>query len=75
MNTWLTIDFIAKRYSCLPSEVLRSGNSVDIECANLAIAYENYQRKQEENKDKGLISTDYSEDHLKSMLNSVRNRD
>jgi hypothetical protein len=75
MNTWLTIDFIAQRYSCLPSEVLRSGSSIDVECANLAVAYENYLRKQEENKDKGVISSDYSDEYLQSMLTAVRNKD
>ena len=42
MNAWLTLDFVAKRYGILPSELLESGSSIDAKCAVLAVEYETY---------------------------------
>jgi len=42
MNAWLTLDFVAKRYGILPSELLECGSSIDAKCAILATQYETY---------------------------------
>jgi hypothetical protein len=42
---WLTVDFTAKRYGVLPSELIREGDTLDLDCANIAVAYEEYVRK------------------------------
>lgn len=75
MNSWLTVDFVAKRYGCLPSQVLKSGDSIDIKIAALAVAYENYLVKKEKNKADGKITPDLSVDEMTQMLNSVRKKD
>lgn len=72
MNTWLTMDFVAKRYGLLPSQVLKSGNTLDIQIANLAVSYENYLHKEVNNQTEGKISSDLTEEQMKSMLNAVR---
>lgn len=42
---WLTVDFTAKRYGVLPSQLIREGDTLDLDCANIAVAYEEYVRK------------------------------
>lgn len=42
VGVWLTLDFAAKRYGVLPSQLLREGDTLDLECANIAVAYESY---------------------------------
>jgi hypothetical protein len=74
MNAWLTVDFVAKRYGCLPSQVLRSGDSIDIKIAAFAVAYENYLVKKEKNKADGKITPDLSVDEMKKMIDRVKNK-
>ena len=45
MAAWLSLDFVAKRYGVLPSVVLSAGYDTDIICANIAVGYENYASK------------------------------
>lgn len=78
MNTWLTVDFIAKRYGYLPSQVLEFGTTMDLQIANLSMSYENWLHEEAEKKAKGgtnSVSSDLSEEQMKAMLNSVRNTD
>lgn len=70
----MSLDFVAKRYGKLPSEVIESGSSIDIQIANLAVQYENYlHKKQSESKD-GVITPDLSQEEMKAMLERTRNR-
>lgn len=71
-HAWLLLDFVAKRYGCLPSKVLKSGSSIDVECANFAVAYEAHVKKQVEN---GHKPTKHSNDQLQAMIDAVRRRD
>lgn len=64
----MLLDFVAKRYSTLPSKVVESGDILDIRCAEIAIEYEEYVRK---NKGK-TISHRYSPEDLAKQLASVR---
>jgi hypothetical protein len=48
LDAWLTVDFVAKRYGVLPSQLLAKGWNTDIVCANLAVGYENYLRRRAE---------------------------
>ena len=45
ISVWLTVDFTAKRYGVLPSQLLREGDTIDIECANIAVGYETFVRE------------------------------
>lgn len=38
----INLDYVAKRYGCLPTLVLKSGTSLDMQIANFAANYENY---------------------------------
>lgn len=77
MNTWLTLDFVAQRYSLLPSQVLKSGSSLDIQIANLAVGYESYIHEKAKNSKDGTakITPNLSQDQMQAMLNSVRKKD
>lgn len=74
MNAWLTVDFVAKRYGCLPSQVLRSGDSIDIKIAAFAVAYENYLVKKEKNKAEGKVTPELSVDEMQAMIQRVRKK-
>lgn len=39
----MTLDFVAKRYGKLPSEVMKSGSNLDLYVAELSVGYQNYQ--------------------------------
>ena len=59
----------------LPSQVLKSGDSLDIQVAALAVQYESYLMKKEKNKADGKITPELSVDEMKQMLANVRNKD
>lgn len=42
VSVWLTVDFTAKRYGVLPSQLLREGDTLDLDCADIAVAYEQF---------------------------------
>jgi hypothetical protein len=68
------LDFIAKRYGKLPSEVLKSGSSIDLQIANLAVSYENYLHQKHQKKQDGVITPELSTDEMKAMLDAVRKK-
>jgi hypothetical protein len=70
----LSLDFVAKRYGKLPSEVVESGSSIDLQIANLAIAYENYLTKKHKDKEAGIIKPDLTQEEMTEMLERVRNK-
>lgn len=62
----MTLDRLGQRYGCLPSEVLREGNTFDLQVLDIAMSYENYLR----DKQNGLVpnvSTDVMEQALKQV--------
>lgn len=70
----MILDVVARRYGVLPSQLMRLGDSLDMKCANLSLAYESYLN----NKNKGgsLDKTDhgYTTEDLHSMLKRVEER-
>jgi len=42
VTVWLTVDYTAKRYGVLPSQLIREGDTLDLDCANIAVAYEQF---------------------------------
>jgi hypothetical protein len=69
----LTCDFLARRYSKLPSEILESGTTMDLEIAEVAVGYEQYVSKQQKSGTP-VINHNYSQDELKAMVDSVKGR-
>ena len=65
----MLLDFIAQRYGKLPSDVLRFGTTLDIDCANLAVTYEAHIRKKTEN---GEVSTKHTTTELQAMVDAVK---
>jgi hypothetical protein len=64
------LDMLGQRYSTLPSKLLESGNIVDLKCAEIAIEYGEYQKK---NRSAGRnILHKYSADELAKQLEAVR---
>ena len=54
---------------------MRSGSSIDIQCASLSLAYENYLSNKHQRQKEGFIDTGHSEEELKNMLNAVKGKD
>jgi len=63
------LDTLATRYSKLPSEVLRKGDSFDLSVMDVALTYEKYQR----DKEGGSIDTNmYDMDALKQAAEEAK---
>ena len=63
---------MARRYGLLPSQMMRLGDSLDMKCANLSLAYENYLNKKQERNRKDKTDHGYSTQDLQQMVNSVK---
>ena len=70
----MTLDFISKRYGKLPSEVLRSGSSLDIFVAEIAVGYQNYQNRKQSGNAPPVLKK-YSEKELLDMIKRARGED
>jgi hypothetical protein len=56
------LDFVAKRYGVLPSQVMKLGDSIDMKCANLAVSYESYLNKKQDGGWKDKNDHGYSQE-------------
>lgn len=66
---------MSKRYGQLPSQTLALGNSIDVNCAIIAMQYEQFLHTKHAKGDKGkAISSQYSQEELKGMLTRVKER-
>jgi len=63
------MDFVAKRYGCLPSKLLDQGWNIDVVCANIGQAYENYLQKRAQ---EGAPQHNHSETELLAMMERVK---
>ena len=54
---------------------MRLGDSLDMKCANLSLAYEAYLNKKQEGGHKDKSDHGYSTQDLQSMLNTVKERE
>jgi len=72
----VTIDWVAKRYGVLPSELIARGNSIDVMMADLGVSYENHLNKKAEAKSKGGVAPapKLSQEEMAQMLENVRKR-
>ncbi len=70
----MTLDLIGKRYSKLPSEVLKSGSSIDVQIANIGIRYEAYLTKKAQNNGEEPVP-ELTESQMLEMVERVKNKD
>lgn len=67
---WLTIDFASKRYGVLPSQLLASGDTIDLHCAEIAAGYEKWVKENPGiNNKHGL-----TQDELLEMMENAKDR-
>lgn len=71
LNSYVNLDFIAKRYGKLPSEVLKSGTTLDMRVADIAVGYERFVTEATQNGEK---LTNHSTDELQAMVDRVKAR-
>jgi hypothetical protein len=58
----------------LPSQFMRLGDSLDMKCANLSLAYELYLNKKKEGGVKDKLEHGYSTHDLQNMVQQVKER-
>lgn len=63
---------VAKRYSTLPSQALKQGNTIDVKCALLSMQYENYLNKKASDESNG--KKDHSPEELQAMIDRVKEK-
>jgi hypothetical protein len=67
------LDFVAKRYGVLPSKLIESGDSIDLQIASFASEYELWMAKNAKDGKKH-VNHNLSQDQMLAMLNEVRNK-
>lgn len=67
MLLWL--DLMAQRYSKLPSEILESGDTLDLRIALTAMEYETWRDRK---INKGHTPTHHSQEYLQQRIDAVR---
>jgi hypothetical protein len=60
---------MAKRYSKLPSEILGSGDTLDLRIAMTAMEYETWRERKTQ---KGHTPTHHSQEYLQERIDAVR---
>lgn len=63
------LDFVAKRYGMLPSQVMKLGDSVDVRVATLGVGYEAHQR---DKSNRPVDNKGYTTEQLQQMMTTVR---
>ena len=64
------LDFVAKRYGKLPSEVMEFGDSIDMRVATISLQFENYQNNK--GKDGNNDNHGLSQEQMQAMMQQVR---
>lgn len=68
----ITLDNLAHRYNCLPSEALSRATTLDLKVLDISARWSNRQRDIAEGKDSATLTPDLSIDEMKSMIARVR---
>lgn len=63
------LDFVAKRYGMLPSQVMKLGDSIDVRVATLGVGYESHQRNK---SNRPVDNKGYTTEQLQKMMKNVR---
>lgn len=70
----LTLDNLAHRYNCLPSEALARATTLDLHVLDISARWSNKQSAEANNSGE-TITPKLSVDEMKSMIARVRERD
>jgi hypothetical protein len=65
----LMLDLMAKRYGVLPSQVLKFGDTIDMQIAIVSLEYETWK---EQKRSKGHTPTHHTQEELARRIQSVR---
>lgn len=71
----ITLDNLAHRYNCLPSEALERCTTFDLKVLDISTKWHNYKNEQENarlNPESKKQPADFSQDQLKAILNTVK---
>jgi len=75
----LTLDFVAKRYGKLPSEVMEKGTTFDLYVGDLAVRYQNWLHEKHTDKPGGQtpqqLNHGLSQEQLRSMMTQARSEE
>jgi len=74
----ITLDNLAHRYQCLPSEALSRGNTLDLKVLHLSSAWQRHQQEEAEAEanpgaPRKPKRTRHTSQQLQDMLDAVRN--
>lgn len=72
----LTIDFLAKRYGKLPSEIMSQGTTFDLYVSDVAVKYQNWLYEKEKNPHSAAQAKDHglSKEQMKAMIERTRSK-
>lgn len=71
----ISLDNLAARYHCLPSEALARASTFDLHVLDVSSRWSKYQQDQADKSDKSAtITPQLSVDEMKSMIARVRER-
>jgi len=75
----ITLDNLAHRYQCLPSEALSRGNTLDLKVLHLSSAWQHHQQEEAEAQanpgaPRKPKRTRHTPEQLQAMLDAVRNQ-
>lgn len=75
---FLTLDNLAHRYRCLPSEAMARGTTFDLYVLDISARYQNYIHEKEQAKTNGLappMKKQLTQKELQDMLTRARSLD
>lgn len=70
----LTLDNLAHRYNCLPSEALARATTLDLYVLDISAKWSKYQSEKAEGKTSTTITPNLSVDEMKGMIERVKER-
>jgi hypothetical protein len=70
----LTLDNLAHRYSCLPSEALERGTTLDLYVLDVSAKWSKYQSNKAEGKNSVTITPKLSQAEMQAMIKRVQER-
>jgi hypothetical protein len=70
----LTVDFMAKRYGKLPSEIMATATTFDMTVGQTAVEYENYCYEREKRKAEGVAEPagNLTQEQMLEMIKKVK---
>lgn len=70
------LDTMAQRYHCLPSEILRSADTVDLYVLDVAMSWQRHQHEEAQRKQAGAPAPapELSINKMKEMIERVKKR-